>query len=127
MGDFNGDGMVDAADYVVWRATLGQSGALLAADGNGNGQVDPGDYDVWTARLGQTIGSGATAASPAAVPEPAVLISFLPVIVVSIAGRLRRNSPGRPIRPDLHRVDSRRRGRLQLRRRRRRGRVWGVA
>jgi len=54
---------------------LGQSGALLAADGNGNGQVDPGDYDVWTAHLGQTVGSGSSSSSAsaarAAVPEPA--------------------------------------------------------
>ena len=33
-GDYNLDGIVDAADYVVWRKTLGQSGTDLAADGN---------------------------------------------------------------------------------------------
>ena len=36
-GDYNQNGFVDAADYVVWRDTLGQMGAGLAADGNNNG------------------------------------------------------------------------------------------
>jgi hypothetical protein len=72
LGDFNGDGTVDAADYSVWRKTLGQSGALLAADGNGNGQVDAGDHGVWAAHFGQTVGGGSGFASfgHAAVPEP---------------------------------------------------------
>ena len=33
-GDYNGDGVVDAADYTVWRDTFGQTGADLAADGD---------------------------------------------------------------------------------------------
>ena len=36
-GDYNKNGIVDAADYVVYRKTLGQTGAGLPADGNGNG------------------------------------------------------------------------------------------
>jgi phospholipase/lecithinase/hemolysin len=51
-GDFNHDLVVDAADYVVWRNTLGRMGAGLAADGNGNGTIDFGDYDVWRAHFG---------------------------------------------------------------------------
>jgi hypothetical protein len=34
-GDYNGNGVVDAADYTIWRETLEQTGAGLAADGNG--------------------------------------------------------------------------------------------
>ncbi len=51
-GDYNHDGVVDAADYLLWRLTLGQSGNNLAADGNNNRQIDDGDYDVWRARFG---------------------------------------------------------------------------
>ena len=40
------DGDVDAADYTLWRNTLG-SADDLRADGNGNGMVDQADYDVW--------------------------------------------------------------------------------
>ncbi len=45
-GDYNGDGIVDAADYNLWRSSFG-SAINLAADGNGNGLVDAGDYIVW--------------------------------------------------------------------------------
>jgi T5SS/PEP-CTERM-associated repeat protein len=78
-GDYDQNGVVDAADYVVWRNTLGQSGSGLGADGNGNGVIDAGDYHVWWAHFGQTTGSGSgvTAGLPgsvdAAVPEPASL------------------------------------------------------
>jgi len=46
-GDYNHDHVVNAADYTVWRNTLGQVGAGLAADGNFNGMIDNDDYDVW--------------------------------------------------------------------------------
>ena len=44
-GDYNLDGAVDAADYVLWRATLGST-TNLAADGNQNGVIDSSDFDV---------------------------------------------------------------------------------
>ena len=65
-GDYNGDGVVDAADYTVWRDTL-DSATDLRADGNHNDVIDAGDYDVWKLNFGQAAGSGALAA---AVPEP---------------------------------------------------------
>ncbi len=78
-GDYNHNGAVDAADYVVWRKTLGQTGPGLAADGNGNGngQIDSGDFDIWRAHFGQTAGSGAGTSANAAVPEPTTLIMVL--------------------------------------------------
>jgi hypothetical protein len=85
-GDYNGNGVVDAADYVVWRKTLGQSGQRLAADGNGNGQIDSGDYDFWKAHFGQTVPSvsaGAANKANSAVPEPASLILFTLGIALS--------------------------------------------
>jgi endoglucanase len=68
-GDYNGDGVVDAADYTVWRDTLGQSVAIHGdgADGDLSGTIDEGDYIFWKAHFGQTSGSGTLAA---AVPEP---------------------------------------------------------
>jgi hypothetical protein len=75
-GDYNGNGVVDAADYTIWRGTLGQtvtSGA--GADGNGNGMIDSGDYDFWKSRFGNlTAGAGSGAALSAAVPEPTSLV-----------------------------------------------------
>jgi hypothetical protein len=75
-GDYNKNGIVDAADYVIYRKTLGQTGAGLPADGNGNGSVDPGDYTFWRARFGNTSGAGSGAISTA-IPEPAALASAL--------------------------------------------------
>lgn len=70
-GDYNGNGVVDAADYTVWRNTRGQTGENLAADGSGNNVVDQADYTEWKSNFGLS-GSGA-ALSATAVPEPALL------------------------------------------------------
>jgi hypothetical protein len=73
-GDFNDDGIVDAADYTVWRDTLGQTGQDLAADftgpsGTPDGVVDSLDYQVWLDHFGET-SAGSAAGSAGAVPEP---------------------------------------------------------
>src|SRR5262245_24868577 len=52
-GDFNSNDMVDAADYVVWRKTLGST-TQIDADANGNGIVDPVDYQLWRQNFGKT-------------------------------------------------------------------------
>lgn len=54
-GDFTGNGVVDGADYVVWRKGLGAT-------------FTQADYDVWRSHRGQSIAPGA---SLGAVPEPA--------------------------------------------------------
>ncbi len=46
---------VDAADYVLWRKTVGTTGdpvGAIATDGNGDGTVDNADYDVWRSNFG---------------------------------------------------------------------------
>lgn len=52
-GDYNLNGVVDAADYSVWRDTLGST-TVLDADGNGDHVVDQLDYEVWKSRMGQS-------------------------------------------------------------------------
>jgi hypothetical protein len=74
-GDYNQNGEVDAADYVVWRKTLGTNvAAYSSADGDGDGVIDQDDYGVWRAHFGETLpppgaGSGAVISS-AALAEP---------------------------------------------------------
>jgi hypothetical protein len=59
-GDYNNNGIVDAADYVVWRKGLGT-------------MYTQSDYEVWRAHFGQAAGSGAGAIANTAVPEPTTL------------------------------------------------------
>jgi hypothetical protein len=51
-GDFNRDGAANAADFVLWRKTLGTTVAnFTGADGDGSGVVDEADYGVWRANF----------------------------------------------------------------------------
>lgn len=76
-GDYNGNGTVDAADYTLWRDTLGDTvTAGEGADGNGNGVIDTGDYDFWKTNFGNTSGSG----SVGAIPEPASVLLLVTLL-----------------------------------------------
>ncbi len=70
-GDFDGDGSVDAADYVVWRKLMDQTATNLVADGDLNGRVDEGDYAIWRSQFGMAGGAAASGALP--VPEPSAV------------------------------------------------------
>jgi glucose/arabinose dehydrogenase len=85
-GDYNEDGKVDAADYTVWRNTLGESvlyqpissssafeGYGSGADGDGDGVIDVDDYAIWKAHFGEFVNIGSGAGS-LAVPEPTSLL-----------------------------------------------------
>jgi hypothetical protein len=76
-GDYNGDGEVNAADRVVLRKTMGQTGSGLLADGNGDGVVDLADGDVWSGHFGETAHLGAAATNGITVPEPASVLLLL--------------------------------------------------
>jgi hypothetical protein len=58
-GDYNNDGTVDAADYVVWQKTDGT----------------PQAYDTWRAHFGETSGSGSIMNGE--VPEPTTLVLLM--------------------------------------------------
>jgi hypothetical protein len=65
-GDFNADGFVNAADYVVWRNTGGTQD----------------QYNLWRANFGQSLGQGVGADTPIAVPEPASLLLLIAAVCV---------------------------------------------
>jgi hypothetical protein len=51
--DYNDNGQVDAADYVIWRKQLNQMvPAGTGADGNGDGTVNVADYTLWRTNFG---------------------------------------------------------------------------
>jgi hypothetical protein len=84
-GDYNGNGAVDAADYVVWRNSVGAAGSSLPADGNGDHVVNQDDYNMWRSNFGRSSGSGAVTVTVAAVPEP----GSLPLVMLgAVAGFL---------------------------------------
>lgn len=72
-GDYNHNGVVDSADYVVWRNTLTQTAAPAGsgADGSGNGMIDTDDYSFWRQRFGNSTGSSAVST----IPEPAASLA----------------------------------------------------
>jgi non-ribosomal peptide synthetase component F len=74
-GDYNSDGKVDGADYVLWRKSPSTYGG------------NPAGYNTWRAHFGQSAGAGSSLGS-GAVPEPA---SWLLVCLGAIA-LLRRTS-----------------------------------
>jgi hypothetical protein len=79
VGDYNLSGVVDAADFIVWRHTAGSDVAPYSgADGNGNGTIDDLDYDVWRASFGNT----RPLAAGADVPVETVLAETSETIVV---------------------------------------------
>jgi hypothetical protein len=88
-GDYNDNGTVDAADYVVWRKHLGQAFQLPnEISGTTPGSVTQEDYTAWRARFGSNSGSGSIVAG-SAVPEPAAVALMLSAFAALIMTRCR--------------------------------------
>jgi hypothetical protein len=88
-GDFNQNGTVDAADYVVWRKGLGTT-------------YTQSDYNTWRANFGTSLLAGSGSALPSAAPLPAVpepstlLIACIAAIGIGAAARRRTRQGGPP-------------------------------
>jgi hypothetical protein len=70
LGDYNGDGYLDSADYTVWRDALGQT--VLpgsGADGDGNGVIDTWDLRVWQNNFGTSLNALPTSTGSAALDD----------------------------------------------------------
>jgi hypothetical protein len=95
-GDYNGDHVVDAGDYIVWRKSLGMTGIGLSADGAGpdgvpDDVVDIVDYSYWRTNIGRSlfpVAAGASSATVVAEPTAAVL-GFLGMFAVGLLPKWR--------------------------------------
>ena len=88
-GDYNENGVVDAADYTLWRDNLGGNFDL---GGNGDetggsaGVVEQADYNLWKTNFGNMAAGSGTALSAAGVPEPnSLALGFLAIIALTCA------------------------------------------
>jgi hypothetical protein len=73
-GDYNSDGTVDAADYVVWRKT----------DGTQEG------YGIWRSNFGATAGTGSVGSG--AIPEPATGVILIGTLLSAVTLNLSRRN-----------------------------------
>lgn len=92
-GDYNGDGVVNLADYNVWRDNLGASDeAALGWLGDGEGGVDSGDYNLWKQNFGASaLGTALASQSINAVPEPSSLL-LVGLLLSAAVSRFNYNS-----------------------------------
>jgi hypothetical protein len=74
-GDYNADGKVDAADYVVWRKYAGTTHAL-PNDPNG-GTIGPAQFATWRSNFGAGGPGAGSGLAGSTVPEPAAFLLAL--------------------------------------------------
>jgi GH35 family endo-1,4-beta-xylanase len=103
-GDYNIDGTVDAADYVIWRKNLGQSVTLPNRDPDNAGPVSISDVETWQEYFGE-VAPGGGVGNSASIPEPSIgLLLMLAIFNGSCCSRAAQFSslamllhPARPI------------------------------
>ena len=78
-GDYNQNNVVDTADYVVWRKSVG-TGSIPNRGAGIVGNVGQADYDYWRAHFGAVTGAGA-AIGTATIPEPTTAAMAVMVLI----------------------------------------------
>jgi alpha-L-fucosidase len=86
-GDYNNNGMVDAADYTVWRDHLGGAGPL--PNDETPELIDTSDYETWKTHFGAKAGAASSASHGMAMPEPATIVGLILLLAPAICLRRR--------------------------------------
>ncbi len=84
-GDYNGNGVVDMADYVLWR-----NGGPLQNEVASTGTVDAADYDAWARTLRQHLRQRQRALGTSVVPEPTAIALLTIIGACSLTSRAPR-------------------------------------
>ncbi len=82
-GDFNQDGMVNLADYTLWRNNLGAPAGTLENDPHSDA-IGVAQYETWKS----SFGTSAAGAAAFAVPEPTAIVPASVLLVIAIYRRL---------------------------------------
>ena len=92
-GDYNDNGFVDAADYVMWRKNVGQPPGTLPNDSTG---VPIGDdqYNLWRSNFGNPTANGNVITS-SSIPEPDSCLTVSVVSAIMLMNTCKSFSPGR--------------------------------
>jgi len=80
-GDFNGDEIVDGADFLAWQRGIGGAASLANGDANADGVIDAADLAIWSEQFGGGVGTITV------VPEPTVACLTAVAFTVIAAGR----------------------------------------
>lgn len=81
-GDYNNDGVVNLADYTVWRDNLGAAAGTLVNDPNA-GMIGTAQYDAWKINFGATLSQSGSLRNSTA-PEPSTCFLVTLVALASI-------------------------------------------
>ena len=90
IGDYNSNGVVDAADYTVWRNNLNSGFVLNNRDPANMGNVSQADYASWKSNFGATLAGLGSLASQASVPEPSTLMLAALMLFSAVGDVVRR-------------------------------------
>jgi hypothetical protein len=101
-GDYNDDGSIDAADYVVWRKNVNTPNEL--PNDFTSASVSQADFTEWKAHYGLSIGGGSGAGSEQLVPEPAtaLLVCILFALLTAVPRCPRGGWPNELVEFDRH-------------------------
>lgn len=84
-GDFDANGAVEFADFLVLSSNFGQSGAYSEGNADGTGNIEFADFLILSSNFGQSAGAAA------AVPEPSSAFLISLGLCAVACGRRRRS------------------------------------
>lgn len=86
--DFDNNGVVDGADFLLWQRGFGTNGTNAQGDADGNGLINAADLAIWKSKFG----GAPSVAAVGSVPEPAAWALAAVAAAVAVSSRRRRQA-----------------------------------